>query len=116
MVDDADLKALEGPQDEPSPSERSSAALEQELQDAYARLGGERLVFLIVLVIAWDAHTFKSYSSWAPCIALLVLELLAIFILAYRFKMHSVIQLFWGAIRGYAQKDPGNPPSPEQTS
>ena len=112
-MDESDLKSIEGSESKPSPSERSSAALEQELQDAYARIGGERLIFLIILVVIWDAHTFKTYRSWAPCISLLVLELLGIFILAYRFKMHEVIQLFWGAIRGYAQKDPGTAPDPD---
>lgn len=108
-----DLSNLEGPSKEETPSGKSAAALEQELQSAKKTISKhnvERVLFVLVLVVVWDAHTFKSYQSWAPTISITVIELVGLFILAYRFEMHEVITLFWAAIRGYAQKDPGDPP------
>ena len=97
-----------------TPTGKSAAALEEDLQAAnrtIAKQKAERLVFLIVLVIIWDAHTFKSFSSWAPTISLLVLELIGFFVLAYRFDLHEVVKLFWGVIRTYGRQDPGDEPT-----
>ena len=98
---------------ETNPSSKGSASVEADLARAnqeIAKFNAERLVFCIVLLIIWDAHTFKSYSDWAPVIGIMVLEILGIYILAWRFDMHEVIQLAWGVMRSYGGKNAGDAP------
>jgi len=102
-----------------SPSSKGSASLEVDLERANKRIAkynAERIAFVIVLLIIWDAHTFKSYSGWAPVIALLVLELVGLYIIAWRFDMHEVIQLFWGAMKSYSKRDVGDTPDDTASS
>ena len=116
---------LEGPRDlEPNkpsngttPSAVGSASTEADLARAnvkIAKFNSEQLVFCIVLLIIYDAHTFKSYDGWAPVLGLMVLEILGIYILAWRLDMHQVIQLAWGVMRSYGKGNVGD--TPEDTA
>lgn len=96
-----------------APDANSLAALadeNQKLKESARKHNAERLVFAIVILIIWDAHTFKSYESWAPVICLTVLEAMGLFILAWRLEMHEVVALFWGVMKSYGKQDPGEPP------
>ena len=102
---------------ETNPSSKGSASTEADLARAnqkIAKFNAERLVFCIILLIIWDAHTFKSYSDWAPVIGIMVLEILGIYILAWRLDMHQVIQLAWGMMRSYGGRNAGD--TPEDTA
>ena len=108
-----DLEEGGGGDKKATPTSKSSAELERDLEDAkkqIAKHNAERAIFSIVLVIIWDNQVFKSYDGWAPVISILALELIGLFILAYRLEMHEVIRLFWGAMRAYGKQDPGDPP------
>lgn len=105
------------PNQEANPSSKGSASLEADLERAnrrISRFNAERLLFVIVLIIIWDAHTFKSYDGWAPFVGLMVLEILGIYILAWRLDMHQVIQLAWGMMRSYGGRNAGD--TPEDTA
>ena len=112
-----DLSNIEGDRDRRvSPSGKSAAALEADLQAAnkvISKHNAERVLFFLVLVVIWDAHTFKSSQGWAPPIGLLAFELIGSFVLAYRFDLHEVIQLFWGAMRSYGRQEVGPAPAEE---
>ena len=95
---------------------KSAADISRELEEANKKIrkhNAERIIFGIVIMIFWNDYTFKGNDGWAPVISKLVLELIVVFVLSYRFGLHEIIKLYWSIMRAYGKSDPGEAPKTE---
>jgi len=60
----------------------AKSELEEEDEAAENRLGEERFIWTVVVVVLFDAYVFTQMQNWAGALVIGVIELVAIIVLA----------------------------------
>ena len=111
-----DLDKITTPEE--SAKDRQIASLESQLQDEKDGRKGERFVFCLALVIAFDAAALKDIS-WLGWIAVLFMELLIVLVLGRMCGIDDValhISNAGDAIRGLIDAIRGKAPSSDPSN
>lgn len=74
--------------------------MEEELQDVEDERDEDRFLFVIIVMIAIDAHIFSGMDSWGGPVAILVLEVFALVMLARRLGIETIDELLDRIING----------------
>ena len=87
----------------------SNAKLAQENAELKDHLYEERLLWCISFFMAFDVFVFTLMPSWGGPIAILILQIIAILMLAKRYgveEIHNLLNkvLYWGSSRKPRQK------------
>ena len=72
----------------------SNAKLAQENTALKGNIYEERLLWLIIVAVIFDSFVFTYMDNWGGPIAILILEIIAILILANRWEVQEVKNLF----------------------
>lgn len=72
---------------------KSQTALEKKVEDLESQIREERFLWIVVLVIVFDAFAFHIMPSWGSSVVIGILELALIFVLARILNVSDVIRL-----------------------
>jgi len=72
----------------------AKAVLEAELTSLRGRIKVERLCALICIMIIFDVPVFSDFNNWGGPLAVLVLELMVIFLIGKSFEVDHIPELF----------------------
>lgn len=85
--------ALPSPQAEDLNNATSQTVLEKKVEDLERRIREERFLWIVVLVIVFDALAFHVMPSWGSSVVIGVLELALILVLARILDVSDVVRL-----------------------
>jgi len=68
----------------------AKSELEDEDEAAENRIGEERFIWTVVVVILFDAYVFTQMANWAGALVIGVIELVAIIVLAKKCRVEEI--------------------------
>jgi hypothetical protein len=80
-----------GIENNPDPNANAQAVLGENVEGLKKKLYEERFIFSMVIVVLFDAFFFKSMDNWGSSIAILLLEIVALLVLARRLNVSDLL-------------------------
>ena len=68
----------------------AKSELEDEDEAVENRLGQERFIWIVVVVVLFDAYIFTQMQNWAGALVIGVIELVAIIVLAKKCRVEEI--------------------------
>jgi hypothetical protein len=91
-VTESDFGQIEG--GSPStPANESSARLEAKVSELEAKLGEERFLWTLLVIILLDCMVFERFSTWAAPLSIAVLEIVLFVVLARKCRVPDITML-----------------------
>lgn len=75
------------------PRDEQIAVLENQVQELKDRNYEERFLWTIAIMVIIDAYIFSHIENWAGAVVIGILELIAVIVLADRYKVNTVAPL-----------------------
>ena len=88
-----DLQSLLKGDDPPSVNDENVLALQKDVERLRERSNEDRFIFLLVVVVAIDAHLFVHMTTWAAPLCIFALEIVGLVVMSRRCGVEDIQRL-----------------------
>ena len=81
-------------------------SLENKITGLNNRIKEERFYFITIFIVLFDCIVFTNFNNWGAPIAILILEIIFLFIIAKKFSIEEVVALVDRILEWNKKDDP----------